>query len=59
MRGLRPGLEFGPDPTREYFGIPREARSFRSSAIGFAVVISAVFTGLAVLVSHGLFLLFP
>ncbi len=46
-------------PAEEYFGILREMRRFRLSAIGFAVVISAVFAGLAVFVSQGLFLLFP
>jgi hypothetical protein len=33
-------------------------RGFRTSAIAFAVVISAVFAGLADFALHGLFLLF-
>ena len=46
-------------PSEEYHGILREMRRFRLSAIGFAVVISAVFIVLALTVGQSLFLLMP
>ena len=44
---MRAPLEHGADPREEYAGILRDMRRFRLSAIGFAVVIGAVFTVLA------------
>jgi hypothetical protein len=46
-------------PSEEYFGILRDMRRFRFSAIGFALVIGAVFAVLAAFVSQSLFLLLP
>jgi Flp pilus assembly protein TadB len=49
----------GQIPAEEYWGILREMRRFRLSAIGAAAVIAAVFAVLALLVSQTLVLLIP
>jgi len=49
----------GQIPADEYYGILREMRRFRLTAIGAAVVFAVVFTVLAVAVSQSLLLLLP
>lgn len=46
-------------PADEYYGILREMRNFRLTAIGAAVVLGVGFTILALTVSQSLFLLLP
>jgi len=46
-------------PADEYWGIMREMRRYRLGVIAVAVALAAVFGVLAILVSKGVFLLFP
>jgi hypothetical protein len=46
-------------PADEYWGILRDMRRFRLTAIAAAVLIGVGFTVLALVVSHSLFLLLP